>query len=233
MAAKFLAASVAAVIFFGIPGSALAQAGNWRWTEIAAARGRRTDAAQVSYFELRRLAYDHGYREGFKEGEKDARRGDPLSYYDEKEFRRGDRGYHRSYGDRERYRQLFRDGYASGYQDAYARFGRYGRYERPGPYGRGPYVQRGGYGAPGSYGRYPRGSSYSPAVEIGTRDGYEKGAEDARKNRAFDPRRHSWYRSGDRHYEDEYGPREQYKDLYRQGFLRGYERGYEEGRYRW
>ena len=71
------------------------------------------------------------------------------------------------------------------------------------------------------------------AFDNGARDGYEKGLEDLRKNRSFDPRRHSWYRSGDRHYEGRYGSREQYKDVYRQGFQQGYERGYQEGRYRY
>ena len=69
-------------------------------------------------------------------------------------------------------------------------------------------------------------------VQNGARDGYEKGVEDARKNRSFDPLRHAWYRSGDRHFEGRYGSREQYKDLYRDGFRDGYERGYGESRYR-
>jgi flagellar biosynthesis/type III secretory pathway protein FliH len=160
-------------------------------------------------------------------GEQDARRGDRFDYQDERDFQRADKGYHRGFGDRDRYRQIFRDGYASGYSAAYARFDRYGRSTRPGPYSSpGPYRQQGGYGAWG-------GGYYSPAFDNGAREGYEKGREDARKNRSFDPRRHEWYRDGDRHYEREYGSREVYKDVYRRGFQQGYERGYREGRYYW
>ena len=63
-------------------------------------------------------------------------------------------------------------------------------------------------------------------------DGYEKGAEDARKNRSYDVLRHEWYRSGDRHYESRDGSRERSKNVYREGFKEGYARGFREGRYR-
>ena len=39
----------------------------------------------------------------------------------------------------------------------------------------------------------------------GYRDGYDKGREDARDNDAYDPRRHSRYRSGDHGYDRRYG----------------------------
>jgi flagellar biosynthesis/type III secretory pathway protein FliH len=234
MALKHLLAPLAVSALFVAPAPALAQSPDWQLgPNVPAARSRYADAEQVSYSDLRRRAYDQGYREGLKEGEKDGRRGDRFAYQDEREFQRADRGYHRNYGDRERYRQLFRDGYASGYSEGYSRVSRYGRNPGvQGPYGRqGPYAQQGGYGNWG--GRYPGGGAYyTPAFDNGARDGYEKGTEDARKNRSFDPLRHSWYRSGDRHYEGRYGSRDQYKNVYRQGFERGYERGYREGRYR-
>jgi len=236
MAVKYLVPSLAVFAVLSISASAAAQASGWQLSDIATARSRYTDAAPASYYELRRLAYDQGYREGAKEGERDARRGERFDYRDEREFQRGDRGYHRNFGDRNRYRQLFRDGYAAGYADAYSRLARYGRNDgRPGVYGpRGPYAQQGGYGAYGGYGRYPGGGGfYAPAFDNGARDGYEKGLEDARKNRSFDPVRHSWYRAGDRHYEGRYGSKDQYKNIYRQGFQQGYQRGYQEGRYRW
>ena len=180
-----------------------------------------------SYYEARRTAYDNGYREGIKEGEKDARRGDRFEFRDERTFRDGDNGYRRQFGDRERYRQSFRSGYAAGYSDAYQRLNvrnnrGWGR-ERDGRY-RG----NAGYGGPG-YG----GARYSPALDNGARDGYEKGVEDARRNRSFDPVRHKWYRDAERHYRGEYGPRDRYRDVYRRGFQQGYERGYREGRYRY
>src|SRR5262245_52783984 len=109
--------------------------------------------------ESRRYAYDNGYREGVKEGEHDARRREPFNFQDERTWQRADKGYHRSYGDWERYQQSFRTGYAAGYSDAYRRFAPagYGGYYPNGGYGT-PYPNtRGGYGYPqGGYG-YPQG----------------------------------------------------------------------------
>jgi hypothetical protein len=186
------------------------------------------DDQPTPYYDARRVAYDNGYREGLKEGEKDGRRGDRFEFRDEGSFRDGDKGYRRQFGDRERYRQVFRSGYSDGYQNAYqgARGRGNGRWERDGRY-------RGNTGY-GNYGRYGSGGyGYSPALDSGARDGYEKGIEDARKNRSFDPVRHKWYRDAERNYRGEYGPRDQYRDVYRRGFQQGYERGYREGRYRY
>jgi hypothetical protein len=210
---------------------------------------------QQSFYDSRRVAYDNGFREGVKEGEKDARKNQPFAYQDEKTFQRADKGYHREYGTPDRYRQSFRTGYAAGYSDGYQRYapaygtggygnGGYGN----GRYGQGRAVPRpdgGVYG--GTVGRYPPQYPQYPgatgqygayggvrdlAGQNGFEDGLEKGSEDARKNRSFDPLRHEWYRSGDRHYESRYGSRQEYKDYYRQGFKAGYDRGYREGYYR-
>jgi flagellar biosynthesis/type III secretory pathway protein FliH len=208
--------------------------------------------AQRSYYDSGRLAYDNGFREGLKEGEKDGRKNDRFAYQDEKTFQRADKGYRREYGPADRYRQSFRTGYAAGYSDGFQRYapnygygnGRNGnnggngngrvvpRRDTADPYG---YPNTGRYPTypqpyPGSNGRY--GNYTDIAVQNGVNDGYEKGVEDARANRSFDALRHSWYRSGDRHYESRAGSREQYKDLYRQGFRSGYEQGFREGRYR-
>ena len=64
------------------------------------------------------------------------------------------------------------------------------------------------------------------------REGFEKGQEDARKGRSSDILRHEWYRDGDRHYENRYGSRQQYEDVYRRGFQQGYEEGFRDWRYR-
>ena len=236
MLLKRFFAPIATAAVLAVPASLYAQTPPWAMPS-ATERYRSATDAQVSYYDARRTAYDEGYRQGLKEGEKDARGGDRYSYQDEREFQRADRGYHRNYGDRERYRQIFRDGYATGYSDSYNRFSRYGR--NGGVYGRqqGPYAQRGPYGGYGGYGgpvddRYPAGRNYSPAFDNGARDGFEKGQEDARKNRSFDVLRHKWYRDGDRHYEGRYGTRQQYKDAYRQGFQQGYEQGFRDWRYR-
>jgi len=218
---------------------------------------------QQSYYDARRVAYDNGFREGVKQGEKDAQKNRAFAYQDEKTFQNADKGYHREFGTLDRYRQSFRTGYAEGYSGGYQRYApsyAYGGYGEPGNgngrYGRGRAVPRadngGVYGGtvgsypqpypqqypqtyPQQYPQYP--GAYDPyggyrniASQNGFNDGVEKGAEDARRNRSFDPLRQDWYRSGDRHYESRYGSREQYKDLYREGFRTGYERGYRYGR---
>ena len=186
-----------------------------------------------SYSDARQVAYDNGYREGLREGERDVRRGDRFEFRDEGTFRDGDKGYRRQFGDRERYRQMFRRGYAEGYEAAYQQWrSGNGRWERDGRSQRdGRYRGNAGYGGYGSGGY--RGYGYSPALDVGGRDGYEKGLEDSRKNRSFDPVRHKWYRDAERDYRREYGSRDQYRDVYRRGFQQGYERGYREGRYRY
>lgn len=221
-----LLAALATSILIAAPAAVQAQISGAYFPGKPSAQ-RYSAEAQASYYEARRTAYDQGYREGLRRGEGDGRRGSRFNYHDTREFQRADKGYHRSFGDRERYRQVFRDGFAAGYADGYSRRrGTVRTYPSQGPYAQGGYGARVGGVAAG------RGGYYSPAIDNGARDGYEKGLEDGRKNRSFDPVRHSWYRSGDRHYRSHYGPREQYKDLYRRGFQQGYERAYQEGRYR-
>ncbi len=221
-----------------------AQTGGWL-------DGDRAYSAQRSFYDSGRVAYDNGFREGLKQGEKDGKKRDQFRYEDEKTFQRADKGYQREYGSFDRYRQSFRTGYSAGYSEGYQRYapaygnGGYGRYgdgravprrDTAGPYGypnsypntRGPVYPS--YPGTGSYGRY--GGYNDIAFQNGVNDGYEKGAEDARKNRSFDPLRHDWYRSGDRHYDNRYGSKDQYKNVYREGFRDGYDRGFREGRYR-
>jgi flagellar biosynthesis/type III secretory pathway protein FliH len=217
--------------------TAHAQLGGWP----DSGRASRADERQP-YYETRRGGYDNGYREGLRDGEQDGRRRQTRNYRDERTWQRADHGYNRGFGDLERYRQQFRAGYASGYEEAYSRFaGNYG-------YGSGRAVPRtdgyrGGYGYPsypdqgrypgqyGNSGRYGNGYGYQAAYANGVNDGIEKGREDARKRRSYDPHRHQWYRSGDHDYRRQYGPRAQYENVYRNGFREGYDRGYRQGNY--
>ena len=64
----------------------------------------------------------------------------------------------------------------------------------------------------------------------GYTDGYDKGREDVRANRSYDPVRHSRYRSADRGYNERYGTREAYKHVYRDGFEAGYDAGFRDAR---
>ena len=169
--------------------------------------------------ELRRAAYDGGFREGVTEGERDARGRDAFRYQDERDFQRGDIGYDRRFGSRDRYRAIFREGFADGYTEGYRRYA-------PG-YGNNRYGDdRYGYGDRG-YG-YPQGRDQRvvSAFDIGRRDGFEKGQEDARDRDRYDPRRHKWYRDAERGYENRYGSKDRYRDEYRRGFVAGYQQAY-------
>ena len=66
----------------------------------------------------------------------------------------------------------------------------------------------------------------TPAFQNGYRDGLEKGRDDGNDNDRFDVSRHSWYRSATRGYENEFGSRSAYQDMYREGFEAGYADGY-------
>ncbi len=242
---RFILVPLMGIAALAASGQARAQSADWlgRPHVSYGADDRR------SYYDSQRVAYDNGYREGLKEGQKEGRKGEAFRFEDEETYRQADKGYHREFGDPVRYRESFRSGYAAGYSEAYRRYDNSrGRYEdgRPG-YGRavprrdprGPVYypdNRDTRGYPGGADRYPqypgtyRGNGV--AVQNGVQDGYEKGQEDARKGRSFDPLRHAWYRAGDRHYDSRDGSRDQYRDLYRRGFQDGYDRGYREGRYR-
>ena len=132
----------------------------------AQTRGWRDDgraySAQQSFYDSGRVAYDNGFREGLKQGEKDGRKSDPFRYQDEKTFQRADKGYHREYGSVDRYRQSFRTGYSTGYSEAYQRYAPNYGYGGNGRYGNGRAVPRrdvGGYG-------YPNGSPSNRADRL-------------------------------------------------------------------
>lgn len=170
-------------------------------------------------------AYDIGYREGFEHGRDDARRRRPYDYSRHGDYRDADQGYRG--GNRNAYRRVYRDGFVTGYGDAYRQFARgSSRDDRWG----GRYPDSRGY--PGARGPRDDRRFGSPAVDNGYRDGYEQGRDDARDGDPFDPRRAKRYREGDHDYDDRYGSRDVYKREYRDGFQRGYEQGYRESRRR-
>jgi hypothetical protein len=73
------------------------------------------------YREIERRAYDNGYREGLRAGERDGRsnrRFDPSRHGD---WRNANDGYRREYGDHTMYRRTFRSGFEAGYSQAYRR----------------------------------------------------------------------------------------------------------------
>ena len=64
----------------------------------------------------------------------------------------------------------------------------------------------------GGYGRYGNNSAYRRDQEKGYSDGLNRGQEDARDRRSFNPNNSSHYRNGN--------------GAYRDGFRQGYEQGY-------
>jgi hypothetical protein len=68
------------------------------------------------------------------------------------------------------------------------------------------------YGSYGNYGRSGIGGSSNYEVQKGYRDGLDRGQEDARDRKSFNPNNSSHYRSGN--------------GAYREGFRRGYDQGY-------
>jgi hypothetical protein len=96
------------------------------------------------------------------------------------------------------------------------------------------YAQGRGYpNYPSSRGGVYRGDRYvDVAYQRGFDDGRQRGLDAARDGDRFDPRRESWYRSGDRGYSSRYGSRNEYRQVYRDAFARGYEQGYREAGYR-
>jgi hypothetical protein len=190
------------------------------------AQTRRHDPSQYGSGSRSSAAFDNGYRQGLEEGRNDARRNRPYDYRDRSDYRRGDWGWDRRSGDRDGYRNEFRRGFEVGYRDGYGRRGRNsdGRYSSGSRYP-GSYGYPGGYGGAGGYG--------GQALQYGFSDGYQKGLEDIRDRDRYDPTRHGWYRSGDRHYERRYGSKDLYRNEYRRGFLDGYDRAFRGAAYRY
>jgi hypothetical protein len=179
-------------------------------------------------------AYNEGYNRGVRSGDEDGRRRESFNFNDESDFRRGDIGYRREYGNVEWYRNEFRRGFEQGYRTGYERYVYSGNGRRNGPppwsNGRGngnsPSERYGNYGNYGNYGY----NENTLALQTGFNDGYERGLDDGRDRRRNDPFAESRYRDGDHGYNSRYGSREAYKIAYRDAFQQGYERGYSDGR---
>jgi hypothetical protein len=66
--------------------------------------------------------YARGRDEGYREGERDARRHERFDFYDERSYRDSDRGYKGWMGPRFVYERGYRQGYEEAYARAYRRF---------------------------------------------------------------------------------------------------------------
>ena len=81
--------------------------------------GSRGDAYGGYRRNVERIAHQNGYHEGREAGEKDVRHGRTFSFDRHGDWRHADEGYRREYGDREFYQHEFREGFRSGYTEAY------------------------------------------------------------------------------------------------------------------
>ncbi len=68
-----------------------------------------------------RIAHDAGYSEGFERGLADARARRDFNYTRDPDYQRADVGYRRDLTALDRYRRVFRQGYAVGYEEGYQR----------------------------------------------------------------------------------------------------------------
>ena len=177
--------------------------------------GRPNRQGELGARSSTREAYERGYVEGRRNGERDSRSGDPYAVERDRVYRDADRGFERRYGSRDAYRNDFRRGYAEGYRAGYDQTA----FRRGNVRG-----NRNNLPARPGSGRVLA----DPAQARGYSDGYTKGAEDGRDRDRFDPRRHGDYRSADNGYRGEYGSKDVYRDSYRAGFTRGYEEGYQQ-----
>ncbi len=187
------------------------------WAATPAAYGRSEYRAQ--YADAQRGAFENGYRDGLKRGEQAARDRRAVDVQRERDYRDGENGYNRSFGDRTRYRDNYRGGFTQGYREGYSRRGA----NTDGSYGN---YGNGNYGN-GTYGGYGRSASYG-ARQNGARDGYEKGLDDVNDRQYPDAARHKWYRNGDHDYDNRYGSKDTYRIEYRRGFDEGYNRAFRE-----
>jgi hypothetical protein len=197
MTTRFLTISMMGLALAAAPAGAQAQG----WMPSAAAYAN--DDYRASYADAQRAAYDNGYRRGLKRGAQAARDRRPLEIERERDYRSADEGYNRSFGDRNRYRDTFRGGFAQGYREGYSGNGRFTN--RP-------------YGGNANFG----------ARQNGLSDGYKKGLDDVNDRKYPDVSRQKWYRNGDHDYDKRYGSKEAYRVEYRRGFEEGYNRAYRE-----
>ena len=70
---------------------------------------------------VNRAAYDNGFRDGLEKGREDVRDNDSFDPVRHSRYRSADRGYNSSYGTKEQYKLVYRDGFEAGYAQGYGR----------------------------------------------------------------------------------------------------------------
>jgi hypothetical protein len=161
-----------------------------------------------------RAGYEQGYHDGMVRGEHGYRE---------------DAGYAKWMGHKGEYKKGYREGFQAAYYDnGHGRFAR----RDPRSAGRNPggYLSNGYWGGSDyrdyGRGRYDHDLAYERGMDRGYLKGLEKGREDFRKHRDYDPARHKQYRNADDGYKSSYGDRRHYEADYRRAFEDGYRQAY-------
>jgi hypothetical protein len=188
----------------GIPPGQMPRAGECRVSYDGRPPGRQP--APTSCRDAERQAARDPYARVIYGGDRDGYDRDDRGGYDRDDRGGYDRAIPRGGAEPYGYPQTYPNGYPSAYPNGYPQ----------------TYPNRGG--------RYGTGGV---AFDNGYRDGLEKGREDGRKNRSYDPVRHDRYRDGDHGYDRRYGSKDNYKLVYRDGFEAGYQQAFRQSdRYR-
>lgn len=137
-------------------------------------------AAQAQYpggygNDVYRMAEEQGYRDGYAHGADHARQGRRYDYAGTSHYRDATNGYRSGYGNKDAYKQTYRNGFVRGYEAGYRSTGAYNApsnrnnpyygndpYYRNGPYygnsspyyRNDPYYGSGGYSRRGGFGRH-------------------------------------------------------------------------------
>jgi flagellar biosynthesis/type III secretory pathway protein FliH len=76
------------------------------------------------------VAYARGFDDGYARGRTDGRNRARFDVRGQRLYRQADAGYHRRYGSRNDYKQLYRRGFSAGYEEGYREMarGRRGRW---------------------------------------------------------------------------------------------------------
>jgi hypothetical protein len=77
-------------------------------------------------------ARQQGYSYGLNVGSADAQRGQSYDPQRSRYWKNATEGYNSSYGNRNQYKQVFRDAFEQGYRDGFQRYGGYNRNRRGG-----------------------------------------------------------------------------------------------------
>ena len=158
-------------------------------------------------------AYQRGYQDGQKDGRKDWLDNNPARPTSTDNYSDAP-GYDKSHGVKDANTQMYRDGFAYGYQAGYYSNGQavypYGTYPAYPP--QGPVYQQPAWGN-------------NPGYQAGFQDGLNDGQQDRQSGHAYRAMATSNY-DHTRGYNNSYGDKDQYKQFYRQGYVAGYQQGF-------